>query len=80
MVLELETMFGIFWKYHVESRVEGCRHVIPELGRMRLEDFKFKTRLSYTVRLCLKEPTPAPPRPILKLVICPDGLGNGAHI
>lgn len=50
---------------------------------LRQEDFKFKTRLSYTVRLCLKDSTYidthtlAHTHTILTLVVCPDDLGYG---
>lgn len=48
---------------------------------LRQEDFKFKTRLSYIVRLCLKDSTymhtHTCTHTILTLLVCPDGLGYG---
>jgi hypothetical protein len=33
-----------------------CTAIIPALTRLRQEDYKFKTNLSYIVRPCLKPP------------------------
>jgi hypothetical protein len=33
-----------------------CTPVIPALGRLRQENYKFKVSLGYTERICLKKP------------------------
>jgi hypothetical protein len=43
-----------FFFKHEEARYDGTC-LIPEVGRQRQEDHKFKVRLSYILRCCLKK-------------------------